>query len=464
MFTSATGFAQQDDLRENGPFEQRYFARERGAATKPYVPQLPALPTVPFQADKDGKSNELIVLLEYGQTARLKTLLGTASNAEATATPVGLERTVVAAINNKSSPLLASALQAPVHARYLLNVERLGDEARARGAKVNAPRERLERFMVLRYSSVAEAQRALAAIKSEPGFASAANNDAGAVTSWAPTDPYFAGAGLPISQYQWGLHAMNFPAAWDKAHGQAQIGLIEPGYFGAFKGYPEKTIDPHFDLKNNTRPHFTYGEVAIAPSDNGASYKRNHHAVHVAGIIGATANNNSSTNPPNGGVAGGCVNCSVSIYPYDNNTIVAPGIDVGSLSTQISAISRAIDTGVQMLNWSGSTTDAQNCPDYNNALCVTMDYIAEREVLFLSAAGNHQYSIANLRSPNNLSAAYPVLNVGGTSIFNPVPGTVGSRWIGQDTVVEKFGSSEAGMSGVIAPALGIVSTGFVAQT
>ena len=66
MFTSATGFAQQDDLRENGPFEQRYFARERGAATKPYVPQLPALPTVPFQADKDGKSNELIVLLEYG--------------------------------------------------------------------------------------------------------------------------------------------------------------------------------------------------------------------------------------------------------------------------------------------------------------------------------------------------------------------------------------------------------------
>ena len=108
-----------------------------------------------FQAEKDGKSNELIVLLEYGQTARLQTLLGAAGKAETTATPAGLESTVLAAINNKSSPLLTSVLQAPAHARYLLNVERLGDEARARGAKVNAPRERLERFMVLRYSSVA---------------------------------------------------------------------------------------------------------------------------------------------------------------------------------------------------------------------------------------------------------------------------------------------------------------------
>jgi hypothetical protein len=87
MLAPTAGFAQQqDDLSENGPYEQRYFARERGAAIKPYVPQLPALPTVPFQADKDGKSNELIVLLDYGQTARLQTLLGAAGKAEATVT------------------------------------------------------------------------------------------------------------------------------------------------------------------------------------------------------------------------------------------------------------------------------------------------------------------------------------------------------------------------------------------
>ena len=41
---------------------------------------------MPFQADKDGKSNELIVLLDYGQTARLQTLLGAAGKAEATVT------------------------------------------------------------------------------------------------------------------------------------------------------------------------------------------------------------------------------------------------------------------------------------------------------------------------------------------------------------------------------------------
>ena len=419
------------------------------------MPQLPAQPSVSFQAEKDGKSNELIVLLEYGQTARLQTLLGTAGKSEATATPASLERTVLTSINSKTSPQLTSALQAPAHARYLLNVERMSDEARARGAKVNAPRERLERFMVLRYSSVAEAQRALAAIKSEPAFASVTHNDAGAVTSWTPNDPYFAGAGLPISQYQWGLHAMNFPAAWDKARGQAQIGLIESGYLGAYESSPSKKIIPHVELIKNTRLHFTYGEVFSDVTYDSTEFRLNHHALHVAGIIGAQSNNGNYNNPPNGGTTGACINCSVSLYPNFNNSISSPSLSFPALSTQIISIVKAIDTGVQILNWSGSTKNPQACPNYSIAFCAAMDYAAEREILLLAAAGNYKYPVANLLSPANLSASYPVIPVGGTEITNPSPGVVGSRWMGADPA---NGSSEASMNGVVAPAVSIIST------
>lgn len=295
-----------DDTRENGPFDQRYFARIKGTPPTPTPePQIPQVkPAVDLITDANGVTNELIVLLQYDMAANLRGLLGTAGKGTDTATASGLERAVLAALQNQSSKELSALFRSPVYSRFLLSVERMTDADRERYAKVRSPRERLERFMVLRYPSVAAARAAAEAMAKEPMIASA-KGTATVVQSFAPNDPYFAPVGdastYPKAYYQWGLYAMNFPAAWDKAKGQAQIGVLDVGYFGLSKfiteqGVLKTVIDPHPDLAFNARLHFTPGQLPNSVASSSAN-----HPVHVGGIIAAQSGNLGSGNIlPNG--------------------------------------------------------------------------------------------------------------------------------------------------------------------
>ena len=83
-----------------------------GAAIQAPKWETPPPPIVALQEDSSGNVNEVIVLLEYGQTERLRALLGRAGKEEAVASPTGLERAVLAALTNKSSPALTTAFQA----------------------------------------------------------------------------------------------------------------------------------------------------------------------------------------------------------------------------------------------------------------------------------------------------------------------------------------------------------------
>ena len=84
------GHAQQrDDLRENGPYDQRYFARAKGVASQPLPSELRKQPDITFQNDATGNTNELIILLDYSQSAQLRGLLGAEGKTDATNTPTG---------------------------------------------------------------------------------------------------------------------------------------------------------------------------------------------------------------------------------------------------------------------------------------------------------------------------------------------------------------------------------------
>ena len=321
--TFFTGFTQAqnfDDTRENGPFDQRYFGRIKGIPPAVSLAPQPSVvePSVKLIEDADGTTNELIVFLQYEKMPDLVKLMGAAgkNNSAAVVAAPELERAVIESLNNKSNKNLNDLMRSPAHARFLIEMERMTDEERLRSARSRPDRERLERFMVLRYPSVALARSAAETLSKEPTVASAKLNRV-VVQSMVPNDPYFAkvGSAMPKPHYQWGAYAMNFPAAWDQARGQAQIGILDTAYFGMISYVPSTAnsaakyvVDPHPDLALNARLHFTPG----APSTVGA-HDVHLHAVHVAGIIGAQSNNlNSNETLPNGkvfkgGTSGGCI-------------------------------------------------------------------------------------------------------------------------------------------------------------
>lgn len=464
-----------DDTRENGSFDQRYFARIKGTPPTPTPePQTPPVkPAVDLLTDANGVTNELIVLLQYDMAANLRGLLGAAGKGADTATAPGLERAVLTALQNQDSKELNTLFRSPVYAQFLLSVERMTDDDRERHAKVRSPRERLERFMVLRYSSVAAARSAANAMAKEPTIASAMST-ATVVLSFTPNDPYFSPVGsvstYPKAYFQWGLHAMNFPAAWDKVQGQAQVGILDAGFFG-FLNPPtlagqiwKYTYNPHPDLAFNSRPHFTPGYIR---SDNGLL---SGHTTHVAGIVAAQSNNagNPSTLPNgiifNGGVSGGCITCSISAYSFIGSSYLPPaqsGAEANTAAITV-ALTTAVDSGMQIINWSGqlnaSSITGNNCPNYNDAFCTALDYATQREVLIPVSVGNFNQNSNDLSPPLKYSPNYSVLPVGGTEVFSPQIGVPGSRWYYGWADGRYNGSAEASLDGVLAPAKSIPST------
>ena len=419
------------------------------------------VPAVALQVDKKtGETNELVVLLNYANTANIQKLLPAQANAtanEATSKPTGLERAFVAAVQSKDQKTNA-ALQGAAHARFMLWTERMSDEDRARGAELKAPREMLERYIVLRYPSVGAAQAAHKQLERDTSVIAVVQNNRTGVQSWAPNDPYFASP-IPLgppsvtyqiaqTQYQWGLHAMNFPAAWDKVRGQAQIGLIENGYPGTYNG---NDIATHPDLIANYRKHFGPGALVGFNTETVNFNKHyNDHATHVAGIIGAQSNNSV-------GISGGCVNCSLSNFPVINNSVTAPypnetfttNSPTAVLSAYVTAITKAVDTGIQILNWSGSLSYRIECPQSSSAICTALNYAKEREVLIVEATGNRSHTVPLLWSPLNMADNYLILPVAGIETRSPALSGGSAIWnlTGAATV-----------DGVAAPARSIIST------
>lgn len=416
----------QSAAASEGPFDGGVFSRSRPTeqelrAYRDSVQQhrQPVVATVgEYLADADGTSNELIVLLDADAT-NARTALPIPARAD-----LHPETALVQGVKRADAALLA-ALGAPVDANYLITENRL-DDAERRLLKANDPRGRLQRYVVLRYASIGAAIQAQNALLKRLGPGSVGNNRR-LRTSWAPNDPYFAikPNATNAAQYQWGLHLMNFPAAWDTERGHGYVAAIDTGI--------PATVPA--DLAANYRTQFS---DPTTPYPYGIG-----HGTHVSGIIAATANNGA-------GVSGACPSCS---YAMMATTLTQANI--------AAKITKLVDQGFQVFNMSFGrpTTPKTVCPDPADTdvkpTCDALAYASARDVMAVAAAGNYDATV-----PQFPASVPSVLSVGGLQAAvagNPI---YWSKWYYGYSTDENttVGSNYPGSGGVMAPARGIVST------
>jgi hypothetical protein len=417
LLVSVAGHAQQQETaNEEGPYLEGVFAREAGPPLILPV-KMPEYEPAPL-FDAEGNSNSVIVLLDFDHPAFDPVLSGKAQPGD----QIVAEQTMLKAINAKEQAA-GMLFSQPDEAHFLIRPEnRLDAEARA-ALGADDPRERLERYLVLRYPTVQAAKAAEAYLK-ERSSVLFAGVDQRFEYLWAPNDPYFPINSASAGRYQWGIHAMNFPSAWDRTKGHSYLGAAEAGM-------PSQT---HADLLANYRPHFSF--VVYKPSNTLYEF----HGTHVMGILGATANNGI-------GVAGGCPGCSLTMATTDVDDVGEHG---GVLGEHVAAsITGLAEKGMQVINLSLGYP-GKGCTELQN-ICDSIAYADTKDVLLVAAAGNSY----NLTTPQFPAAHPSVLSVGGAENTNPAIPGAWQRWrFGTSST----GSSIAGNSGVMAPARAIVST------
>jgi hypothetical protein len=171
-----------------------------------------------------------------------------------------------------------------------------------------------------------------------------------------PNDPCYAGA-CASSAKQWSLEKVGLPAAWDVTTGRQtiSIGIVDSG---VDSGHP--------DLDG----HVTVGENFSTDLDNDDDFG---HGTHVAGIVGASANNAQ-------GIAGVDWNANILSVKVLN------GNGVGTATAISRGIRYAADQGVRLINLSlGATT-------FSQALADSVTYAQQRGVLIIAAADNQSTS------------------------------------------------------------------------
>lgn len=448
---AAGGMTEENDLLEKGPYELRAFPRIIGPDLVPEkeIRTLINHHQYILSDSETGDTNQIIISLDYNQSQRIKELLLNSGVNQTVNTRPAIERQFVQALQEKA-PALSKAMGFPTQVKFVFDNDRMSDDSRIQAEKNQLIQEKLERYILLTYQSIDAARAALVQLKDEKSISNVGLNKSNMTLSYSPNDPYFSPPAISDPRkYQWGLHAMNFPAAWDIVKGNAYIGILDFGYFGTMGGvYPKGVVNLHPDLINKYRGHLSPGY----PFNPYASFSvtNSPHSTHVAGIIGAQANNGI-------GVSGGCLNCSIENFPIANSSFL--GID-SNQSTARSAVSikAAIEAGVQVLNWSGDSQQA-TCSSIQ-ILCDLFDLAQERGMLVVESVGN--FNSQTLTEPMVSLSRFPVLPVGGTAISNPQIGVPNSRWEINNADGPLYpaghGSAWPGIGGVLAPATSAVST------
>ncbi|HEX4881687.1 MAG TPA: S8 family serine peptidase [Porticoccaceae bacterium] len=403
---------QQETANEEGPYLEGVCAREAGPPLILPVKMSQHEPAPLF--DAEGTSNSVIVLLDFDHPAFDPVLSGKAKPGD----QIVAEQAMLKAINAKAQAT-EMLFSNPERARYLIPPDdRLGSESRAL-LSADHPEELLHRFLVLRYLSVDAAKAATDYLQKQPGVLSA-GIDKKLDFLWAPNDPYFPINSMSAGRYQWGMHAMNFPSAWDRTKGHGYVAAIDGG---------QPNNQPHADLAANYRSQFSFETSTATDAE--------FHGAHVLGIIGATANNGV-------GVAGGCPSCSVAMVRWS-----------GVTSASASAMYGLIERGVQVINMSFGLFNKSCSNAEMTSLCGAIDAAVSRDVMLVAAAGN-----APSPTPQFPASHGSVLAVGGAENVNPAaPGQWVQWFYGVDSIYGyNVGSADPGAAGVMAPAQSIVST------
>ncbi|MFW6025764.1 MAG: S8 family peptidase [Candidatus Woesearchaeota archaeon] len=159
---------------------------------------------------------------------------------------------------------------------------------------------------------------------------------------------------------QWGHITTNLEAAWDlqKGNYSTTVAVIDSGI-----------IPNHQDLKYNLLEGYDFVDYDNEPIDETIKSDQGSHGTHVAGIIGAIANNNR-------GVAG--VNWDVNILPlrvFDEH---------GTSSEIIEAIYYAIEEDVDVINMSFGGPQGSE----DSALHQAIQEAVEEGIIVVASSGN----------------------------------------------------------------------------
>jgi serine protease len=356
-----------------------------------------------------------------------------------------------------SNPDLVRQLNSPVAAERLLQFTSSPEVLESLAANPRSARAKLERYVVLTYATAEIAATAFSRLRADQRVSSVQQNHYH-LYSPAPNDQYFPyGSGLAPGAYQWGMQALNFPAAWGVERGTAYVADLDIGIYCA--GGTVAPCVTHPDLQQNFREQFSAnfyaGDTTIAEHIFAVPGVGNFtgHGTHVAGILAATPEYGAFTNHnANSGVAGGCWTCSLVEIK-----------DSLSDAATANSITYAVEHGLQILNMSFG--DAESTPQFaycgdttNDSTCTAMAYADDRDVLVAAASGNKY--VARIQFPAQLADTIAVggLDFGGTFWRDGygascTPGSSGNE-CGSDYGLQSDGVTPQ----VVAPAKDVLST------
>ena len=240
---------------------------------------------------------------------------------------------------------------------------------------------------VLRVDPARDPRAVLQRLRSDPRVRAADFNHQGYLL-WEPNDPLYP--------YQWGLPAIQMPAAWDQVPGGSdtiKVGILDSGI--AYEDFPipdyEQNEVASADSQYHRAPdltetHFAGGYDAVHQDFH--ANDQHGHGTHVAGTVAQSTNNAYGT----AGIAFG-----VTLVPIQ----VASADGLVNDDWVVEGIAYALQAGVHILNMSFGGEDS------SSVVHAALRQADSAGILLVAAAGNTG------TSPVLYPAAYPeVLAVG----------------------------------------------------
>ncbi|HEV8240576.1 MAG TPA: S8 family serine peptidase [Thermoanaerobaculia bacterium] len=298
---------------------------------------------------------------------------------------------------------------------------------------------RLERYVVLSFPAGANVEAIERALERHPWVLLVEENTF-ASFSVTPNDPKFPVQSDP-TQYQWGSHALNLPAAWDRIEGHAYIGMADTGLevnhpdLRAFHLAGASYVYDGGNFRPQLSWDFIHNDNNVDEGDGSFGGSLAGHGTHTSGIVAATANNGI-------GVAGACWHCSLLM-----------GRMSGSKTSVANAISWDARHGAQIVNASlGWPTNDPNLGIVLTAVALADD----RDIAMFASPGNDKMDIEFPASDSR------VISVGGTEFDGsfwveevcPRPGYTGTIECGSNYTV----TPGTKMQDLVAPAQKVLST------
>lgn len=334
---------------------------------------------------------------------------------------------IVARINADEAPGGGLDVGNPARARLVVNQRTRGRMAEWLKHNPDTPAGRLQRSIVLTYPETADID-AIERDLERNSHVERVDRNVLLQTHLVPSDPHVGTGVEDPEDAQWGFHALNLPAAWDRTTASnCYIGIVDEGLETQ---HPDLRVDVSLNelgvrvykgggfrahLSRDVLNETTCSVDELDPDDGSFDSSPGHGTV-VTGVAAATTNNEI-------GVASasfGCSFLSAKVLPISGGFEVelaeaAEGLDFlarrGAPTINMSfGANRLVFAGV----WECDNPDSDVV-----LLCNAMAVAEERDVVMVAASGNHR-----IIGSSNPDVDFPALDprtiaVGGLELGDP---------------------------------------------